>query len=217
MSSLLQHGLDARSVQEVSTILRTVADIRELQLEDGAFVMKAPIPELDMAEWLIHRLDQPGGWAPTVQERENPSTRDFAGGVRIYYLLPTTSVQETQETLTILRTVLDVQKIFNYTPHRALAMRGTKAERDAVEWLLTAMDAGSDSAPYRLEGKPNDQVKVFSLAPGTGVTELKQLMTELRVQLRINKVFNRTPRPVFVVRGTADELDKAGKAIARFQ
>jgi len=49
--------------------------------------------------------------------------------VKVYYLSNTTTPQEVQELLTVLRTVTDVQKVFNYTAQNALIVR---AEADTM-------------------------------------------------------------------------------------
>src|SRR5439155_5038255 len=56
---------------------------------------------------------------------DNPTKRrEYAEQVvKVFYLSNVTSPQEMQELLTVLRTVVDVQKVFNYTSQNALVVR----------------------------------------------------------------------------------------------
>lgn len=198
--------------QELATILRTVLQLRELKLENGKFVTNGTAVQLAASEWLLHQLDRPAGWRPSEQEITNPATRDYQGTVRVYCLPAETSPQTMQETLTILRTVLDVQKVFNYTQQKALVVADSRSQLEAIEWLLSAMNNVASSAPYKLDGKPDDLVRVFALSRG-GATEVQDLIKDLRGKLRIQKVFNKSAPALMVVRGKAAELDAAEKLI----
>lgn len=209
----LANALTPEAGQEVATILRTVLSLREVKQEDGPqFRIGGPGADFGASEWLLHRLDRPVGWRPSEQEMKNPATRDYQSAVRVYYLPTETSVRSIQETLTILRTVLDVQKVFNYSQQKALIVGDTKAQLEAIEWLLGAMTGTVPSAPYKLEGKSDDMLRVFALPHG-GATEVQNLIKDLRGKLRIQKVFNRTNPALVVVRGKATDLDAADKLI----
>ena len=51
--------------------------------------------------------------------------------MKVFYLSNVTSPQEMQEMLTVLRTVVDVQKVFSYTGQNALMVR---AKRTRWRW-----------------------------------------------------------------------------------
>ncbi len=225
---VLAHDPTPRGVQEIATILRTVADIPKLSIDNThlSFTMEGSAAQLDGAAWLVQQLDKPAGWRPSEQERENPSTREFRLAssekgpiLRILYLPENTSTRGMQETLTIMRTVLDVQKIFNYSSQHALAIRGTAGELAADEWLLQALEANTVSPPYPLvEGVPADLVRVFPLPPDATSPRMAQLITALRSKpLFVQKVFTRSVPPVIAVRGTAAQLDQAEKQISAFK
>lgn len=207
----MANALTPESTQEILTILRTTLQLRDVSMEPGPKVrVGGPDADFGASEWLVHQLDHPVGWQPSEQEVKNPATRDYHGAVRVYYLPADISVQSIQETLTILRTVLDVKKVFHYTQQNALVVADSQPQLEAIDWLLGAMAENVPSAPYKLQPKPDDNLKVFTLAPGA---QVGVILTDLRSRLRIQKVFPKTNPVMFVVRGKAAELDAAEKVL----
>src|SRR4051794_33966490 len=73
----LANTLAPRNVQELATILRTVVGVKTLTVENPIVHIDAPVDQLDMCEFIVHRFDKPAGWTPSEQERKNPSTRNY--------------------------------------------------------------------------------------------------------------------------------------------
>ncbi len=73
---------------------------------------------------------------------DNPQKRrEYAEQVvRVFYLSNLTSPQEMQEMLTVLRTVVDVQKVFSYTGQNALIVRAEADTMALVEKLISDLD-----------------------------------------------------------------------------
>ncbi|HVW86270.1 MAG TPA: secretin N-terminal domain-containing protein [Bryobacteraceae bacterium] len=73
---------------------------------------------------------------------DNPTKRrEYAEQVvKVFYLNNVTSAQEMQELLTVLRTVVDVQKVFNYTAQNALVVRAEADTMALVEKLVADLD-----------------------------------------------------------------------------
>lgn len=73
---------------------------------------------------------------------DNPTKRrEYAEQVvKVFYLSNVTGPQELQEMLTVLRTVVDVQKVFNYTAQNALIVRAEADTMALVEKLISALD-----------------------------------------------------------------------------
>jgi hypothetical protein len=203
-----------QSLQELATAIRTVGQIKTVNIEAPAsFHIEGTPGELDMAEWMLTHFDRPTGWRPNEQELNNPAARTFQNNVRIFYLAADITPQGTQETLTILRTVLDTQMVYNFTPHRALVARGTSPHLEAIEWVLKAMSSGTISEPYKLEDPRFDTVRVFPLAPATSQKQIQETLTRLRMDLRIQKVFTLSSPPTIVVRATAADMDRVAKSL----
>ncbi|MES1260531.1 MAG: hypothetical protein ABUS49_02255, partial [Acidobacteriota bacterium] len=70
---------------------------------------------------------------------DNPTKRrEYAEQVvKVFYLSNVTSPQEMQELLTVLRTVVDVQKVFNYSSQNALVVRAEADTMSLVEKLIS--------------------------------------------------------------------------------
>ncbi len=73
---------------------------------------------------------------------DNPTKRrEYAEQVvRVFYLSNVTTPQEMQEMLTVLRTVVDVQKVFSYTSQNALIVRAEADTMALVEKLISDLD-----------------------------------------------------------------------------
>jgi general secretion pathway protein D len=73
---------------------------------------------------------------------DNPQKRrDYAEQVvKVFYLSNLTSPQEMQEILTVLRTVVDVQKVFSYSGQNALVVRADADTMALVEKLISDLD-----------------------------------------------------------------------------
>lgn len=73
---------------------------------------------------------------------DNPTKRrEYAEQVvKVFYLSNVTAPQEMQEMLTVLRTVVDVQKIFSFTSQNALIVRAEADTMALVEKLIADLD-----------------------------------------------------------------------------
>ncbi len=73
---------------------------------------------------------------------DNPTKRrDYAEQVvKVFYLSNVTAPQEMQEMLTVLRTVVDVQKVFSFASQNALVVRADADTMALVEKLVSDLD-----------------------------------------------------------------------------
>jgi hypothetical protein len=213
-----------QAMQEMATVLRTVIDIPKLTVNPANFVLEGTPAQLDAAEWIIHEFDKCGhastgalvcsGTSSTHEFRLPPETHGPI--IRIYYLSDP-GIKTLQEELTILRAVIDVQKIFQYSPLQALVYRDLDSDTEDVEWLLHALEAHVTSVPHRLlVGRPRDLVRVFALPPGTTVPQLFNIVSTLRAApVAATKVFARSVPPAIVIRGTSEQLEEAEAIVTK--
>jgi hypothetical protein len=219
--------LGPRAVQEAATILRTVGDVQKLSIDGpkNSILVSGEPAVLDLAEWIAHQLDRPAGWQPSYQERNNPAVREYRlqpgvkfPAVRAFYPADPMQARTVQEIMTILRTVLDIQKVFPYSSANMFLYRGSQAQLDAVEWVMAALDAPpgtpAPAQPWKLEAVgPFDLLSVRALPADASQIQIQELIRTLRTDVHVMKVFSRTERPMLVMALNASMMDQAEKAI----
>ncbi len=114
---------------------------------------------------------------------DNPTKRrEYAEQVvKVFYLQNITGPQEIQELLTVLRTVVDVQKVFNYTAQNVLVVRAEADTMALVEKLIADLD------------KPKSEVIVDILVMQVSSTYMRNLTAAI-APTGINTSANFTPR-----------------------
>jgi hypothetical protein len=219
----LAHTATKPGGQEILTNLRTVGDIQKTyMIHAGRIVtVRGNANQIAMAKFLLSELDQPS------QSRESPTVHQFhsngGGGGRgddtlvVYGLAHTDNVRSLQDILTTLRTVLEVQKIYQVSGPKLLAFRDTASAAPMVEWLIAELDrqtanAGGNEA--RMPGGKDDVVHVFYLSHLTSMQDINSLDLSLRKTAQIMRCYVHGVPPVIVARGTADQIAMAGQMIA---
>jgi hypothetical protein len=204
----------AQNVQELMTIVRTVADVRWIQIlaSNRAIVLRGPEWQIAFAAWIIGQLDQP------LQQRSDPTSRAFTvggpdyrtlgHGARLMYLASMTSPQQTQQVLSVLRSVADVQKVFSYTATHALVFRAGDVDLKRAEWLIQQLDATAGHPPGTTtftDPAADDVTREFYLG-NTDAHWIQSAVTSLRTELKVKKIFFTTAPANIVVRGTTNEI-----------
>jgi hypothetical protein len=208
------HAATPQNAQELLTVLRTVADVQKLHIitPNHAIVLRGPEWQVLFAQWIIDQLNQPAQQKPDTTPREftvgGPDFRGTGHGARVNFLARMTQPRQTQEVLTVLRTVGDVQKVFSYTGSHALVLRAGDSDLQRAEWLIQQLDlpAGGAAGASTFTALTGDDVtRIFSV-PNAGAQWLKGAATSMRTELSIKKVFMTTVPANLVVRGTADQI-----------
>ena len=203
-----------KGLQEIATVLRTVANLQNLSVDSAAatVTVNGTPDELVTAGWIIHQLDQsvPANSAQYVMPGKSD---DVIQVFHLNHISPDTP-QQIQEILTILRTVGDIQKIFNDTELSDLVVHGTANQLALVDYIVKAVDiipgtvtvAAAPEFHYSDRGTPNDVVRVFYLSHTSTPQQMQEILTALRTVASIQKVFNYTPLNALTIRGTAGYL-----------
>jgi type II secretory pathway component GspD/PulD (secretin) len=120
-----------QQLQEVSTILRSTADIRRVftYTRTKAVALRGTATEMAMADWLFQELLSPSGRKYSFPR----STDDFT---RILQLSPATTPSELQEAAVSIRSTSGIPRIFTYYPQRAMIVRGTSHQVATAERLV---------------------------------------------------------------------------------
>jgi hypothetical protein len=210
---------NAQDLQELLTILRTVADVQKVYnfTPNRALVLRGPAWQVAFSEWIIQQLAEPAAQNPDTAPREftvgGPDYRGTGHGARFNFLSNVSSIQQVQEILTVLRTVADIQKIFNYTSRNALVLRGGDSDLPRAEWLIQQLDlpARQSSGPATFSASTGDDVtRIFRLR-NVAPQSLQTAVTGMRSELGIKKMFpTTTTNPATIVlRGTSDQIAAA--------
>jgi hypothetical protein len=144
----LAHPAGPRELQEIATVVRSIADIRWLFVYNaaGMITVRGTAVKLALAQWLINELDQPAGRQPPTRQGQPPLFREYlleGGGddvVRVFYLTSARTPQRLQEIATQIRTLAGARRLFTCIPLNAIAIRGTSAQISLTEDLVQERD-----------------------------------------------------------------------------
>ncbi len=113
--------------------------IRTLSIELSRTTLDQALDQLSVISKSFWKPLSPNTIFVTV---DNPTKRrEYAEQVvKVFYLSNVTAPQEMQEMLTVLRTVVDVQKVFSFTSQNALIVRAEADTMALVEKLISDLD-----------------------------------------------------------------------------
>ncbi len=206
-----------QNLQELLTTLRTVADVQKVFIytANHAIVMRGPEWQVAFAAWITDQINQSGQQKPDATPREftvgGPDFRGLGHGARINFHTGMTSPQQMQELLTVLRVIGDIQKIFNYTATHALIFRAGDTDLQRAEWMIQRFDLPEGQSPGAstfTASTGDDVTRMFQLRNATPQS-LQTVVTGLRSDLKMSKVFATPTPPYIVMRGTTDQIAAA--------
>jgi hypothetical protein len=95
-----------QDLQELLTVLRTVADVKKILIfsSNHAIVLLGPEWQVAFSEWIIDQIQQKPDSAPHEFTAGGPDYRGLGHGARLNFLSNVTAPRQTQELLTVLRT-----------------------------------------------------------------------------------------------------------------
>ena len=208
------HTEGTQNMQEIATVVRTIADIRDVQVDEAqkTLTLKSGPDQIKLAEWMFARLDAPA--AASAAEHEFRMPGEGENVVRLMYLRTPANPQEFQEVITAVRTVADIRRVFTYNAPMAVVMRGTDDQIALAEWLVNEMDQPSSAHTpavhqHRMtSGFTHDEsdVRVFYLAHTASVQDFQEVATAVRMIADIRRVFTYNAPRALVVRSTPDAI-----------
>ncbi len=119
-----------------------------------------------------------------------------------------------------LRQVADIQKIFAYTPTRAIAIRTTAAKAQLAEWLVQQLDvahanAGAERYSFAGPSGTGEIVEVAFLAHQGTESDLNRVVTSIRNEANIRYIFMRSSPQGMAYRGSAEQVQSAEHLLAQ--
>ena len=211
----LSHVSTSQQLQEVVTNLRAIIDIKRLFIYDTlhAVAVRGTGSEIAMATWLVNQLDQAVG-VPS------PAPNDYALSgddvTHVFNLSNPRVPMETQEMVTLIRSVADVQRIFTYNARKTIVVRTSPDHMALTAWLVKQLDrpasTPSVTVQYTLPRGPDNIVGVFYL-PNPSRERLNKAATQVRTTARVQHLFTYGTLGAVAVRGTLEQLATAEKVI----
>ena len=211
----LAHVSTSQQLQEIVTNLRAIIDIKRLFTYDTlhAVAVRGTGSQIAMATWLVNQLDQAVG-VPS------PAPNDYALSgddvTHVFNLSNPRVPMETQEMVTLIRSVADVQRIFLYNARKTIVVRTSPDHMALTAWLVKQLDrpasTPSVTVQYTLPRGPDNIVGVFYL-PNPSREGLNKAATQVRTSARVQHLFTYGTLGAVAVRGTLEQLATAEKVI----
>ena len=132
-----------QGLQEIITLLRTVADVRRIFgcTAQRAVPLRGTPDQVALSEWLINQLETPRNGNSTTQEYRMPGSSDDV--VHVLYLTHTETPRGAQEINILIRSTANVHRTFFYSGSRAIALRGAVDQVAQAEQIIHEMDKPS--------------------------------------------------------------------------
>jgi type II secretory pathway component GspD/PulD (secretin) len=217
----LTGGQSDPDINALAMAVRVAARIRDLSIDESKLsITFGGVPaQLDLVRSLVAELDRPShDTLPANPGAPAYPANDGSGHVgRVLYLHHAPNPMVQQETMSSIRTVVDLPAIFPYWPRRALVVRGTPQQMELAEWLVGELDrpAGQSPGPQSVRqiAMPGgaEFIRVFFLNPGVNAQQLQQKIKALIAQCETRRVFPSMSLPAVTFRGTAAEIRLAEK------
>jgi hypothetical protein len=212
-------------LQEVATTVRSIGDIKRSFTYNAlrAVAVRGTPDQAALAEFLFTEIDKPGIEPGSSQQSRSSPTHIYRpdsreGVVRVFYLPNTKTVQNFQELVTTVRTVVNVRRLFTYNAPRAVVVRGTAEQIELADWLFNELDKptnskNADPPEYHLPTASDDVVRVFYLSDVQTVQRLQEIAVQAQSVTHQRAVLSYTAARAVIVRGTAAEIAQADRLI----
>jgi hypothetical protein len=212
------HHVDkTQDLSEVATMIRTIADVRQLTVDPAqkSMTLSAPAGQIQIAEWLFNELDRTAMPAFASKEFHVSGDEDV---VRIFFAPNAGTIQSFQEIATSVRTVAEIRRLFTYNSARAMAVRGTADQIAAAEFLIRELDQPkdakrSDSRVHEMidtSYMPEPSLRVFCAPASLTVQQFQEMTTLIRTIVELRRVFTYNEPRAIVLRGAPDTVAAAG-------
>ena len=206
------------------TAIRTTIDIPRMfpYTAQKALVVRGPADKVAAAEWVIKQATVPAGQSIL----DSPEYRmNFERGeevVRVFHLRAGTTNENLYALLTAIRTIIDLQRLFPYESTAALVTRGPADKVTAAEWLIhelgKPLDQPAATHQTTLPGVTDGVVRVFYPSHIGSAAELTLLVTQIRAQLQIQRLFPYRigKTSAVIVRGRPEQMSAVETMVGKF-
>lgn len=214
-------GTPVPQLQETATVIRSLVELRRLFTynQAGAIVVRGTPEQLEAAEWVWRTLESNPPFAATEEFRAK--FPDGQSVLRAYRFPADWTVQSLQEAATMIRSIVEIRRMYTYNPSRTVVVRSDEDAVAAATWMAVEAQRPpsqdlAESAPFEMaDPRGEGAIRVFRLpATSFDVRRLQQLATEVRVATNIRRAFTFNAPRMLVLRGPAGQLETARQMIA---
>jgi hypothetical protein len=225
----LQPNSTPQEVQETSTVLRSMGDIRRVFVYNASrkIVVRGDRDQIAFSEWLVAKLyaARAARVAPASSEStEFRAKENRDSQVRLFPVSTSLSDQDLQEIATILRSIADIRYVFTHTATRAIVLRASPEQVAMAEWLVRELDqpanqpaaspvTNSASGEYSGGSSADDVVRVFYVKRSQTPQELQETAVRVRVGTGVRRLFTYHRPKALTVRGTREQLTEANRLV----
>jgi hypothetical protein len=136
--------------------------------------------------------------------------------VKLLYFAHTEEPRSIQEIMQVVRATLELPQATFDESQGALAVRGTKDQIAAAQWLFTELDSTpivprqhSSNRGYELAGDKEGTIRIFYAAYTASMQEFQELAQLIRTTPEMRRTFTYNALSAIVVRGTSTQIGLA--------
>jgi type II secretory pathway component GspD/PulD (secretin) len=197
--------------QEVVNVFRTVGDLRTVSVDtaNATLAAQGTADQMALTDWLFPELDQAAGEPAPANHTYTMTGTD--GVVRVFHFAHATQPAQVQAIINVVRTALDINRVFPVMGPGLLVVRGTADQAALADWLVSQLDVSKPTPNAAVEarqfpGVRDPEIRVVHLAHTDSPVGLQELTNTVRAIADMNRVFPVNAAGVVVLRSTADQV-----------
>jgi hypothetical protein len=203
-----------QDLQETATNVRSLGDVKRVFVSPAlrAIAVRDTPEKIAFAEWLVKDLNQPAQAGARHEYRPPNSSNDVG---RVFYLTTVETPQQLQEIMTTVRSLADMQRIFQYTARKAINLRGTVEMVGLAEWLINTLDQPAQplaKLEYQLPAR-GEVARIFYLTHANTPQEVQQIATSVRTAAYVQRIFVYSAQKALALRGTVGQVATAERLL----
>lgn len=213
------HAPGIQAFQEMATSIRSVNEIRRLYTYNAthSIILRAKPGDLDASRWMFEQLDQAATDAKpqtyTIPLPTSPNRLELETTIRVLRVSQSLNVQEFQATVTAVRSITEIRRVYSYSPSKTIIAKGSSEMIDMLSWLVAQLDQDSPSGStleYRVPAA-DDLVNIIFLPQDLPVSDFQAAATRIRTATGIQRFFTCDRPRAVLVRGAASEVAQVRK------
>lgn len=220
----IDHGQSIQDFQEFATAMRTVLDLRRVYTYNAprVIVARGTADQMTIADLLVAELGKrtsgPGPHTTSTEYHLSaslslPPPAPNENVMRVFYVANSPTVQDFQSFATLIRTIVNVRRVFTYNAQRAMVVRGTSDQLAFAQWLFDELDKPANAGQttesslykYQAAGETEDSARVFYL-PRPSESDLQKIATQIRTTANVQRAYFLSGPRALVLRGTGEQI-----------